>query len=36
ISCPYLKQLIMTIYHNIVDYEICIVPLVQRCSNVEH
>ncbi|CAF3726374.1 unnamed protein product [Rotaria sordida] len=36
ISCPYLKQLTMKIYQNIIHYEQCIVPLLQRLSNVEY
>ncbi|CAF1230576.1 unnamed protein product [Rotaria magnacalcarata] len=35
ISCPNLKQLTVTIYKNIVHYSECIVPLLQRLSNVE-
>ncbi len=30
-----MKQLTVTIYHNIVNYSECIVPLLQRLSNVE-
>ncbi|CAF0810250.1 unnamed protein product [Rotaria sordida] len=36
ISCPYLKQLTMKIYQNIIHYEQCIVPLLRRLSNVEY
>ncbi|CAF2974481.1 unnamed protein product [Rotaria sp. Silwood2] len=36
ISCPNLKILTMTIYRNILCYEECIPPLLQRLSNVEH
>ncbi|CAF3802849.1 unnamed protein product [Rotaria sordida] len=36
IFCPNLKYLTMTIYRNILHYEQCILPLLQRLSNVEH
>ncbi|CAF4473209.1 unnamed protein product [Rotaria sp. Silwood2] len=36
ISCLYLKQFTITIYRNIIEYERCIVPLLQRLSNVEY
>ncbi|CAF2983412.1 unnamed protein product [Rotaria sp. Silwood2] len=35
ISCPNLKQLTVTIYHNIVNYSECIVSFLQRLLNVE-
>ncbi|CAF3333006.1 unnamed protein product [Rotaria sp. Silwood1] len=36
ICCPNLKELKMRIYRNIFEYEQCIIPLLQRLSNVEH
>ncbi|CAF1431173.1 unnamed protein product [Rotaria sordida] len=36
ICCPKLKELKMKIYQNIFEYEQCIIPLLQRLSNVEH
>ncbi|CAF1415693.1 unnamed protein product [Rotaria sp. Silwood1] len=36
ILCPNLKQLTMKIYRNFDDYKKCIVPLLQRLSNVEY
>ncbi|CAF0789076.1 unnamed protein product [Rotaria sordida] len=36
ISCPNLKELKMTIYRNIFEYEQCIIPFLQRLSSVEH
>ncbi|CAF1467634.1 unnamed protein product [Rotaria sordida] len=35
ISCPYLKELTITSYRNIPQYEQCIVPLLQRLSTIE-
>ncbi|CAF1411759.1 unnamed protein product [Rotaria sp. Silwood1] len=36
ISCPHLKELKITIYRNIFEYEQCIIPFLQRLSSVEH
>ncbi|CAF1294371.1 unnamed protein product [Rotaria sordida] len=36
ISCPHLKQVTMKVYRNISNYKECIVPLLQRLSNVEY
>ncbi|CAF3246221.1 unnamed protein product [Rotaria sp. Silwood2] len=36
ISCPHLKQLTMKVYRNIHNYKECIVPLLQRLSNIEY
>ncbi|CAF4202954.1 unnamed protein product, partial [Rotaria magnacalcarata] len=36
ISCPYLKELTITSYRNIPQYERYIVPLLQRLPTIEY